>query len=67
MSYIINADYKNMYYTLYRKVNLTVIALEEKNYTKARYILQKAQEECEDMFVDTYEEQKIEDGTEEVF
>ena len=66
MSYIISADYKNMYYTLYRQVQLAVVAMEEKNYIKAKYILQKAQEECEDMFIDTYQEQKTDDGKEEV-
>ncbi|MBP1550859.1 MAG: hypothetical protein J6C04_01120 [Oscillospiraceae bacterium] len=66
MSYIISADYKNMYYTLFRNVNLAIEAIEEKNYIRAEYILRKAQEECEDIFIDTYEEQKIDDGKENV-
>lgn len=66
MSYIIKADYKNMYYTLFRNVHLAVMEIDDRNYARAKYILQKAQEECENIFIDTYEEQKIDDGKEDV-
>lgn len=62
MSYIIQADYKTMYYTLWRNVAAAVGQIEDGNYLAAKDVLVKAQQKCEDIFIDTYTEIKVDDG-----
>lgn len=44
--------YKEMYLKLFNAVTDSVAEIENKNYIRAKFLLEKAQAECEEMFVE---------------
>ena len=44
--------YKKMYYTLFNSITDALQAMKEQNYGLAREIMEKAQQEAEEIFID---------------
>lgn len=61
MKYEFDADYKKMYMKLFNAVTDGINEMERKNFLSAKFILLKAQADCEEMFMGD-----AEDETEEV-
>ena len=46
-----DADYKKMYLTLFQAITSALDAIEEQNFGKAIQILQKGQQDAEEIFI----------------
>ncbi len=50
-----DADYKKMYLALFNAVTSAIKAIEERNYGMAESLLQKGQQETEEIYIETEE------------
>lgn len=50
-------SYKNLYYRLFNAVSDSITAMQEYNYGVAKKILVQAQLECEDIYIDSSDEE----------
>ncbi len=57
MKYEFEADYKKMYLTLFSAVTESIEQIHRHNYTFAQFVLQQAQADCEEIYINGSEEE----------